>query len=160
MPRRLRDLESTLHAEVPLTRQMGIRVEAHDGRELQVRADFAPNINIHGTAFGGSLFSICAVTCWGLLHLKLGEAGVAARAVLGRAAIDYRRPVTGEILCRCRLPDDDAFATFIDQAARAARARITLQAQVVVDAHTAVEFEGRYAAYYPESQYPATKSTG
>ncbi len=54
MRQRLKLLEETLHKEVPLTRQMGVRAEEHDGRELVIKADFEPNINIHGTAFGGS----------------------------------------------------------------------------------------------------------
>jgi len=148
MKQRIRELELTLHAEVPLTRQMGVRVEAHDGRELVVHADFEPNVNIHGTAFGGSLFSICAVTCWGLLHLKIEEAGLAARAVLGGAQIDYARPVTGEIICRCRLPEDGAFERFMAQVADRERARIELQAQIVSGDRPAVDFSGSYAAYY------------
>ncbi len=54
MQQRLKILEETLHMEVPLTKEMGVRAEEHDGRELIIRADFEPNINIHGTAFGGS----------------------------------------------------------------------------------------------------------
>ena len=57
MTLRLQELTETLHREVPLTREMGISVAAYDGHELRVAADFEPNVNIHGTAFGGSLFS-------------------------------------------------------------------------------------------------------
>ncbi len=90
MKQRLALLEETLHREVPITRTMGVRVEEHDGRELVFLADFEPNINIHGTAFGGSLYSICAVVCWGMLHLKYEYAGLQAHSVLGDAKISYR----------------------------------------------------------------------
>ena len=149
MQHRVHALERTLHAEVPLTRQMGVRVEEHDGRELLVKADFAPNVNIHGTAFGGSLFSICAVTCWGLLHLKIEEAGIDARAVLARAEVAFPRAVTGEILCRCRAPEDGSLERFLNQAAASERARIALHAEIIAGGETAVRFDGRYAAYYP-----------
>jgi thioesterase domain-containing protein len=108
-------LEQTLHKEVPLTEQMGLRVEAHDNNELVLHADFAPNINIHGTAFGGSLYSICAVTCWGMLHLKFEEEGIDAHCVLGQANIVYLQPVKGDIKARCRLPDDGSVEKFIQR---------------------------------------------
>jgi len=149
MKQRIEALERTLHEEVPLTRQMGIRVEDHDGRELVVRADFEPNINIHGTAFGGSLFSICAVTCWGLLHLKFEEAGIAAHSVLGEANIRYLRPVKGEIEARCRIPDDDSFKAFMAAAARKEKARIPLQAAILSKGRERVRFQGDYSIFYP-----------
>ena len=124
MLKRLKVLEETLHTEVPMTRQMGVRVEEHDGKELVFRADFEPNINIHGTAFGGSLYSICAVTCWGMLHLKFEEAGLDAHSVLGEANIRYDLPVRGEIEARCRLPDDGSLESFIDRLKNGKRARL------------------------------------
>ena len=146
MKRRIQALERTLHREVPLTRQMGIRVEDHDGSELVVKADFAPNVNIHGTAFGGSLFSICAITGWGLLHLKFDEAGVAAQSVLGEAGIRYLRPVRGEIEARCRLPED--FDHFMQRVLQGQRAAVRLEAVIRTGGRERVRFQGDYSVFY------------
>lgn len=146
MKQRLALLEETLHREVPLTRTMGVRVEEHDGRELVFLADFEPNINIHGTAFGGSLYSICAVVCWGMLHLKYEDAGLQAHSVLGDAKISYRRPVRGEIMARCRLPEDGSFEAFIENLRAGKRSRIELTAEILVDRGVAVKFVGSYSA--------------
>lgn len=148
MKKRLIDLEQTLHKEVPLTQQMGVRVEAHDGRELVVQADFEPNINIHGTAFGGSLFSICAVTCWGLLHMKFEEIELAAHSVLGEASISFSRPVRGDIQARCRLPDDGSFELFMEKLARGEKAWLELISEIHAGDRLAVRFNGRYSAYF------------
>lgn len=148
MKERIETLERTLHEEVPLTRQMGIRVEAHDGRELVVKADFAPNVNIHGTAFGGSLFSICAITGWGLLHLKFGEAGVAAQSVLGEAGIRYLRPVRGEIEARCRIPEP-GFGRFMERVAGGRKAALRLEAVIRSGGRERVRFWGDYSVFYP-----------
>ena len=146
MEQRMRILEETLHREVPLTKHMGVTVEEHDGRELVFLADFQANINIHGTAFGGSLYSICAVVCWGMLHLKFEEAGLEAHSVLGDARISYKRPVRGEIKAICRLPDDGSFETFIEKIRNGERARFDLAAEIIVDDQVAVRYQGSYSA--------------
>jgi len=148
MQDKLSELERTLHHEVPLTEQMGVRVESHDGHELVLHADFAPNINIHGTAFGGSLYSLCAVTCWGMLHLKFEQAAIDAHSVLGQARISYMRPVKGDILARCRLPEDGSFELFIDRLKRGERARINLVAEICTEEGVAVSYSGNYSAFF------------
>lgn len=144
----IRTLEQTLHNEVPITEQMGMRVEAHDGNELTLHADFEPNINIHGTAFGGSLYSICAVTCWGMLHLKFEEEGMNAHTVLGQANIVYMQPVRGDIKARCRLPDDGSLEKFIRALRCGERSRIELKAEIFTDEGVAVSYTGQYSAIF------------
>lgn len=146
MKQRLALLEETLHREVPLTRTMGVRVEEHDGRELLFLADFEPNINIHGTAFGGSLYSICAVVCWGMLHLKYEDEALQAHSVLGDASISYRLPVRGEIKARCRLPEDGSYEAFIENLRAGKRSRIELTAEILTERGVAVRFIGSYSA--------------
>ncbi len=144
----LKILEETLHQEVPLTKQMGVSVESYDGRELMLHADFEPNINIHGTAFGGSLYSICAVTCWGMLHLKFEEAGLDAHSVLGQARIFYMQPVRGDIQARCRLPDDKSFEQFIQRLKQGEKARIELVAEICTEDGLAASYAGNYSAFF------------
>ncbi len=144
----LKTLEQTLHTEVPLTEQMGMRVESHDDNELVLHADFAPNINIHGTAFGGSLYSLCAVTCWGMLHLKFDEAGVDAHSVIGQANIVYLKPVRGDIKASCRLPHDGSFEEFMRQLRMGERAKIELKAEIYAEEALAVVFTGHYSAFF------------
>ena len=146
----LKALEQTLHQEVPLTEQMGVRVEAHDGHGLILHADFEPNINIHGTAFGGSLYSICAVTCWGMLHLKFEEAGLDAHSVLRQARISYLQPVRGDIQAHCRLPQDGSFEEFIERLKRGDRARIELIAEIHTEDGLAVSYVGNYSAFFKQ----------
>lgn len=144
----LKTLEKTLHQEVPLTQQMGVKVQSHNGHELILHADFEPNVNIHGTAFGGSLYSICAVTCWGMLHLKFEEAGLNAHCVLGQAKISYMLPVRGDIQARCRLPQDGSFELFMARLEQGERARIELTAEILIEDGLAVCYAGNYLAFF------------
>jgi len=140
-------LERTLHQEVPLTRHMGVHVRDYDGLELVTTAELLPNINIHGTAFGGSLYSICAVTCWGLLHLKLEEVGLAAHSVLADARVNYRYPVKKDIEARCRLPDEVEFEAYLRKVRNEGRARIELTAEVATEQGTAMRFSAVYSTF-------------
>ena len=50
---------------------------AFESHRLTVEAELAPNVNVHGTAFAGSLYAIAALSGWGLVHLELARAGAA-----------------------------------------------------------------------------------
>ena len=140
---RCAELEATLHREVPLSGHMGVAVEAYDGASLRLSADFERNINIHGTAFGGSLYSACALCGWGLLHLKFGELGLAAHIVLSAGGIRYLRPVKRHIEVRCSLPED--YPGFNERLQERGKARLTLRAEVLAGGAPAVIFDGEYA---------------
>lgn len=141
-------LELRLHREVPLTRHMGIRLDEYRDKELVIRADLAANLNIHGTAFGGSLFSVCAVACWGLLHLSFEQEGLEAHTVLGEASIRYLRPVREDLRVSCRMPEDGSFDVFLHRLQRGGKASIQLRATVGRQDEPAVEFRGEYAAQH------------
>ncbi|MET0103831.1 MAG: YiiD C-terminal domain-containing protein [Sedimenticola sp.] len=138
-------LQDVLHREVPLTAHMGVRVAGYDGKELVLQADLAPNVNIHGTAFGGSLYSICAIACWGLLHCRFQEAGITAGSVLAEGQIQYRLPVSGVIEERCRVPG--SFEAFLAEVKSGRRTGIELQAEVLTGRGRAVIFRGRYSSF-------------
>ncbi|MET0083158.1 MAG: YiiD C-terminal domain-containing protein [Sedimenticola sp.] len=138
-------LQDVLHREVPLTAHMGVRVAGYDGGELVLKADLEPNINIHGTAFGGSLYSICAIACWGLLHCRFQEAGITAGSVLAEGHIQYRLPVSGAIEARCRV--SGSFEAFLAEVKSGRRVGIELQAEVLTGRGRAVTFKGRYFSF-------------
>ena len=51
-------------------------------------------MNVHGTAFGGSIFTSCLLTGWSLVSALLPSHSVVAQTV----DIDYKKPVTGPYL--------------------------------------------------------------
>lgn len=145
---RLARLQALLHREVPLSRHMGVAAQDYDGGTLVLSADLEPNINIHGTAFGGSLYSLAALCGWALLRLRLEDLSLRAEVVVGAARIDYHRPVRSRLIARaaCRACDFDAFA----QRVRSSR-RAGVDVQVVLGAMgegewlEAAAFTGAYA---------------
>lgn len=139
-------LEALLREEIPLTRALGIQAAAYDGHCLELRAPLAPNVNHKSTAFGGSLYSL-AVTCgWGLVHLKLAEAGLHKHIVIQESSIRYLRPVSDDMHAACCV-DDAALARFLRTLQKHDRARLDLAVTVSHDDEPAVEFSGRYAVH-------------
>jgi thioesterase domain-containing protein len=55
-------------------------------------------------------------------------------------------PVRGEIMARCRLPEDGSFEVFIANLRAGKRSRIELTAEILVDKGVAVKFVGSYSA--------------
>jgi len=145
MDKRLAELEAMLHRGAPLTAEMGVKVAAFDGAALRLTADFERNINIHGAAFGGSLFSICAVACWGLLTLLLEERE-RAEVVLSHAEITYHRPVRGAIEVTGHAPDEASLERFHQTLRRRGMARLAMEACVGRGGECAATFTGEYAA--------------
>lgn len=139
-------LESMLHADIPLARAMGVRVTGYDGSALQLAAPLAPNINHKETAFGGSLYALAVLCGWGLLHMKLSEAGLSRHIVIQEGHIRYLRPVRGELLAECRT-DDTALDKLLHALQKHDRARIALESSIIEDGTPAVAFTGRYVVH-------------
>lgn len=128
---------------IPIAAHMGIRVLAYDGRELLLGADLDANVNVHGTAFAGSLYSISTLVCWGLLHLKLAEAQHQASIVVAKGEITYRRPVCEPLRAACRLPAG-ALDDLERDLAAAGRFQVELSARVRAVAATGAIYRGIY----------------
>lgn len=122
---RLAALHAMLHRQVPLSRHMGVAVDGYESGVLTLSAELQPNINVHGTAFGGSLYALAALGGWCLLRLRLQDLGLEGGIVLGSARIDYREPLRTRLLARasCAAADLDAFAARLRSGGRA---RITV----------------------------------
>ena len=53
-------LESILHRDIPLTRDMGLKVLDWQGRRLRLFLPLEANVNHKSTMFGGSLYCTAA----------------------------------------------------------------------------------------------------
>lgn len=139
-------LERTLHDEIPLTRAMDLRVASYDHNCLRLSAPLAANINHKSTAFGGSLYSLAVLCGWGMVHLKLAEAGLHKHIVIQDANIRYLLPVEGEMQADCCL-DEVALQNFMHALKKHGRARLELKVAIQHNGQNAVEFSGRYVVH-------------
>lgn len=154
MTDRCRHLEELLHIEVPLSKHIGMYVHSYDDGWLELRADLQPNINIYGCAFGGSIYSMCALTGWGLLILKLEDLGLTPRIVIAGGRIEYSAPISETIRARARLADQSDFDRFVAEHRRSLRARMDVPVEVVLADRVAARFMGSYAIVGASRSFP------
>ncbi len=138
------ELQSTWHAGIPVAAAMGVEVAGFADDELVVRAGLDPNINVHGTAFAGSLYSIAALAGWGLAWLKLRDAGFDGQIVLAEGHIQYLTAVAEDVVCRCRF-DPELHGPKLAALARSSRTTLRLHCEIDAGGGPAVRFEGLYA---------------
>jgi len=138
------ELERTWHEEIPISKAMGIRVTDFANDQLVVRAELEPNINVHGTAFAGSLYAIAALCGWGMTWLQLKTRRIDGSIVIANGNIHYERPVKEPIVATCRfiLTDQaDALARLKSQG----KTRFNLGCVIRANGNDAARFTGEYA---------------
>lgn len=140
----LRETETFLHEQIPLTRAMGVTVESWDGQQLVLCAPLEPNHNHLGTAFGGSLSALTTLAGYCLLWLVLGDRQ--AHIVVRESSIRYKSPVRGDLRAMCRRPAEQEMQVFQRKFAETGRASLALKATIEHDGKVCVEFEGSFVA--------------
>jgi thioesterase domain-containing protein len=140
----LRATTEYLHAQIPLTRAMEVRVVQHDAAQLVLTAPLAPNHNHLGTAFGGSLSALATLAGYALLWLELRDN--TAHVVIRRSSLQFHRPVRGELRAHCRAPDPAILTVFRETFTRKGKARLELRVEIIEDGQVAVEFTGTFVA--------------
>lgn len=141
-------LEKLLHKEVPLSNNIGMVVHSYDGNQLELRADLEPNVNIHGVAFGGSIYSMCALSGWGLLILRLEERGLNPRIMIAGGEIEYIQPIMQSIRASSYLQNETDFDHFVERYKEKQRSHIKVPVKVGLDdGEIAAKFLGKYVAF-------------
>lgn len=144
------DLEAVLHRDIPLTREMGIKVLGWRDHQLHLHLPLAPNVNHKNTLFGGSLYCGAVLVGWGWLYLRLKEAGIDdGHIVIQDGQISYPLPVTRDGVAVCDAPDEASWEKFLKLYQRRGRARLALHTRIVVEGseETAVEFVGQFVLH-------------
>ena len=83
-----------------MSEAMQFSIEELSSRSILVHAPLAPNVNIHGTGFAGSIYSIAVLAGWALSTHIMDVLAMDGDLVVSKAEIKYRAPVTGRIECR------------------------------------------------------------
>ncbi|HKJ51776.1 MAG TPA: YiiD C-terminal domain-containing protein [Gammaproteobacteria bacterium] len=122
-------LQQKIRASIPLSEAMQFTIESLDSEAIRVSAPLEPNINIHGTGFAGSIYSIAVLTGWALCTHILEDAGIDAELVVAKAEIRYRAPVTGELNCTAKV---DAGARDLFLRATRGQSKGLLQLEIAV----------------------------
>jgi len=133
-----------MQTHLPMAQQLGLRVDSFDGHELHLAMPLIPNINDKATMFGGSLYCVSVMACWGMIYLRAKMAGIETpNIVVADASIKYKLPVPGDCVSVCYAPSD-VIHKFESDLAAGHKGRMRLHSSIQTAAGVAVEFEGRY----------------
>lgn len=130
------ELEARILEGIPLSRSMAFEVVDLDDHSVRVKGHHKENLNVHGTAFAGSLYAICTLAVWGLVFSRLPDN---ASLVMANGQIDYLRPVTGDIVSDAQVSDLE-MTRFLNELDDTGKSRLELSARVLQAGKTAVKF--------------------
>ena len=126
---------------------IGIDVVDYDGERLRMQAPLAPNVNDKGTAFGGSMTSLMTLAGWGLVTLRLQQAGLRAEVFVADSTVHYRKPLVTDLVADAMLAADQSWEPFLDTFQQRGRSRIGLHVRILLpEGGIAAELSGRYVA--------------
>lgn len=142
----VKDLEIYLRTRIPLAAAMEVTVEAADGAGVRLCAPLPPNVNHHGTVFGGSISALSLLSAWTMVQLRLGEASIPSEVVIQRNSVEYLRPIGGDVEAVCPSPPAAEWERFLTTLRRRGRARIVVRAQLLSAGELVATFQGSFVA--------------
>jgi thioesterase domain-containing protein len=138
------DLQSYIRSKIPLAEFMKVTVVSLAAERVELSAPLEPNLNVHGTLFGGSAASLALLAAWALAFLRVEEDGLSAPLVVRGHHMTYLKPVTGSATAIASFSESQAWPNFAAHVRSTGRGRVTvkvsLQSQGEVCAHLSAEF--------------------
>ena len=125
----LEKLQQKIHQGIPLSEAMQFDITELTANSIMVKAPLAPNINVHGTGFAGSIYSIAVLSGWALCTHIMDVREMKGDLVVAGAEIKYRAPVTGEIVCRSDV-SEAPIAEFYNSFKQRGKGRLALTVEV------------------------------
>lgn len=143
----LRALEAHYLGMPPVV-AMQPRIAGYDGERLRLHAPLALHVNDKGSAFGGSLVSLMTLAAWGLVTLKVREAGMEADVFVADTDVRYLAPLHADLEVESQLAADARWESFVATLRERGRARTTLNMRVPLpDGGLATTASARYVAF-------------
>ncbi len=140
------ELQKLFFAEIPSTQHMGLNVAKASEAEVKLEFKLDKNRNHKGTAFGGSQYSSCALSCYGLFLVGLRERGYTTNnIVISDGQIKYKAPVESDFYTQA-LWSDKSRGEFFDKLIRKKKAKVVLNADVVSNGKICSTFTGEFVA--------------
>ena len=141
----LEQVQTKLQEEVPLIRHIGLQLVSWDGHSVTAQAPLAPNLNTHGTAFGGSLYCVAAMTGWSLVHLSLLAAGYQPSVWVVKGEVAYKTPVRGSIQASATIAEADR-QHLLDRYQAKGRTKVDIEVVVMEGEQVAMTMAAQFAA--------------
>lgn len=128
---------------------MQLSFAGYEDLSLWMEAPLAPNINNKGTAFGGSIASICLFGGWAVATLGFIDAGIRnTEIVVYTSTMTFERPATGMLRVRAFVKPDDFRACLARlQSGDTRRIRFDVHVELFHDEARCATMQGVYVVW-------------
>lgn len=133
-----------IERKIPITKNMGMTINALSGDEVRVGLPLAPNVNHQGSAFGGSMESLFFVTGWAYVQWLIKDIHPEPKIVGRRARSAFHKPVKEDFEAILSIPSKSDSDTFLKDLKEKGKGRITAKAEIVIQGELCAEFEGDF----------------
>lgn len=139
------ELQKKLHTQIPPTKTLEFRVETIDDHALCMSAPLQTNINDKGTAFGGSIASLCTITGWSLCWVLSKYLEVECDMVVYESSMNYYRPITKDFTAEVKVPCGAEIENIKAKLQEKNKASIELEVLINENMKECVKYVGKYA---------------
>ena len=140
-------LEQIFKNEIPISEQLGVEVKSLTETQIELLLPLSPNRNHKGTLFGGSIYSGCALACYGVFLAQLRALNIQTMdIVISKGEIKYLAPVTGDAIIRAGYRSIEEKTEFFRTLKAKNKARLAMVAQVFTGNTLCAEFVGDFVA--------------
>jgi thioesterase domain-containing protein len=145
-----KELERYLHAQIPISKAMGMRVLHADRERTVLCAPLDANVNHRQTFFGGSAASLATLAAWALAHERIRQdAGLDVHVVIQRSSMEYLEPAAVEVEAECTAPSDEEWKRLLRSLRRWGKGRIQLAVELHAQGKVVGSFQGDFVALSP-----------
>ena len=99
MQNTIKKYQSLVNDTIPISRYMQWSIDELSNVSITTKTLLAPNINVHGTGFAGSVYAAAMASGWTLLKSWYDKQSFEATLLAAEANIKYLSPVTTDFIC-------------------------------------------------------------
>jgi thioesterase domain-containing protein len=103
MQNKLDKYQSLVNDTIPISRYMQWSINELSEKTIITKTLLAPNINVHGTGFAGSVYAAAMASGWTLLKYWYDDMSFKTTLLAAEANIKYMSPVTTDFTCQATL---------------------------------------------------------
>lgn len=141
------EFQQFLHNNIPITDKMGVEVLELNPSRVRIRARLEPNLNPHGTAFGGSINTLMLICGWSTVFVNVSDHDVNSHIVIHKSSIEYLSPITTDIIAECTIENQEIITKLLAGYEKFGRAKIDLTVVCMDKEKIAVKFKGQYVVF-------------
>jgi thioesterase domain-containing protein len=139
-------LQRYLFQQIPVSRALVVLVQEASLNEILITAPLAPNVNHHGTAFGGSVSAVAILSGWSLVYVRLEAEDQSPTVVIQHNETRYLKPIEGKFAARARLTHPEKWPHFLQSLSRHGKARTIVKVEIEAAGGISALFRGTYVA--------------